>query len=136
MCNQSWSENMYKIIIRVALATFLINCFHGQAFAEEDTFGLNEVLVYQDILGGPYVDDWYVDGDLSHSKNLKVYREGKSGSLETTIQIDCKFETLTILGVGLLYTSEILTREEVQKYLTKKISEAIVNKICSYKPNT
>ncbi|ABV89412.1 hypothetical protein [Shewanella pealeana] len=125
---------MYKVI-KIAAAILLLNCLQASVSAEEGSFGLDGVFVYKDMVGGPYFDEWYLDGNLNNLNDLKLYREGKSGSLETSIKIDCKREAITIHGAGLLFGSMALTKEETQEYLPKDLSEAIVRKICTLQPN-
>ncbi len=72
---------MHKVM-SFGVAVFVFSCFQSLVFAEEGTFGLDGVFVYKDMVGGPYFDEWYVSGDMSQLNDIKVYREGKSGSLE------------------------------------------------------
>ena len=120
---------MYKII-SFSLAIFLISGFQTSAFSEEASSTQNDVLVYTDMIGGPYSDDWYISGDLKKLNDIKVYRNGKSGELEATIQVDCELQSIAMKGKGLLYTSITLTKEETQEYFSKEITKAIIDKIC------
>lgn len=119
-------------VIKLGVAVFVFNCFQSSVFSEEGSFGLDGEFVYKDMIGGPYFDEWYVSGDMGQLNSIKVYREGKSGSLEVTIEVDCKLQTITIQGTALVYGSTTLSEEEAQDYFTTDITKSIVDKVCTF----
>lgn len=102
---------MYKVV-RFGIAALFLSGLQMPAFAQEASSSLDEVFVYQEVVSGPYVDEWFVRGNLNQLNNIHVHREGKSGSFEATIELDCRSSTLEVQGTGLLYTSIVLTKEE------------------------
>ncbi|WP_375058731.1 hypothetical protein ACEZDF_05955 [Vibrio alginolyticus] len=108
----------------------MLSCFQSSAFAEEGSIGLDDEFVYRDMVGGPYFDEWYVAGDMSQLNEIKIYRAGKSGSLEANVEVDCKLQTVITQGSAVIYDSMALTEEEAQEYFSADITKAIVNKIC------
>ncbi|EID0034461.1 hypothetical protein LA064_004623 [Vibrio alginolyticus] len=126
---------MHKVT-RSGLALLIFSCIQLSVFADEGFFGLNGEFVYKDLVGGPYFDEWYIAGDMDHLNNIKIFREGKSGSFETFIKVDCKLQTVAAQGASLLYGSIALSKEEAQEYFSKGITKAVVNKVCMHQPNT
>ena len=122
---------MHKVI-RFGVAIFMLGCVQSSVFAEEGSFGLDGEFVYKDMVGGPYFDQWYVAGDMGQLNDIKIYREGKSGSLKAIIKVDCKLQTVTAQGSAFIYDSIALSKEEAQEYFSADITKAIVNKICMH----
>lgn len=70
-----------KLIKLFSVLILLIGVRHASS-AEEGAFNLDGVFVYQDMVGGPYFDEWYIDRDFANLTKFKFLREGKSGVLE------------------------------------------------------
>ncbi|UTZ24797.1 hypothetical protein [Vibrio campbellii] len=119
-------------VIRSGVALFMLICVQSSVFAKEGSFGSDGDLVYKDMVGGPYFDEWYVAEDISQLNDIKIYREGKSGLLEAIIKVDCKLQTVTAQGTAFIYGSITLPKEEAQEYFSADITKAIVNKICMH----
>lgn len=86
--------------------------------------------VYRDMVGGPYFDEWYLDGDLVNGTNLRLQREGKSGSLAMPVAITCESRTLTVSGDGLVFGHMAISAAEAQNYLTTDIAAAVIDNAC------
>ncbi|WP_226664599.1 hypothetical protein [Microbulbifer aggregans] len=129
---------MHKPLMRrltPKLIAALLASFSVSAFCEQDHFGLDGVFVYREMIGGPYFDEWYVDGDLSTLKQLKLLREGKSGSLEFPIKVDCSSQKMTVAGAGLLWGHEPISADEIAGQINRKISESTVDTVCASNRN-
>ena len=100
------------------------------ASAQEESSTDTRVLVYLDEVGGPYFDEWYLQGDVAHLRGLKLVRSGKSGDLSAPVEIDCKASFLNVSGPGLIYDSIEATADELQNYIIPPIVEATLNKAC------
>ncbi|NOI77342.1 hypothetical protein F0224_16775 [Vibrio coralliilyticus] len=118
-------------IARGGITALLLCGWQMPAFAKEAASCLDGVFVYQEVVGGPYVDEWFVSGDLNRLNNIHVHREGKSGSFEATIEVDCQSSTIAVQGTGLLYTSIVLTNAETGEYFSRELKQALVKKLCT-----
>lgn len=87
--------------------------------------------VYRDMVGGPYFDEWYLEGDLVGRTKLKLQREGKSGTLEMPVAIACESRTLTVTGDGQVFGHMAISAAEAQNYLTADISAAVMDNACA-----
>lgn len=118
-------------VARWGITAFLLSGLQMSVFAKEAVSSLDEVFVYQEEIGGPYVDEWFVRGNLDQLNNIHVHREGKSGSFEATIELDCRSSTLAIQGTGLLYTSIVLTKAETAEYFSRELTQALIKTLCT-----
>ena len=121
---------MFKAV-KFSVAVLLFSCPLLPVFAQDGSSNPDTVFIYEEMVGGPYFDEWYVTGDLNNLNHISIYREGKSGALEATIQINCQLSTLVIQGTGLLYESIVLTNEKTREYFSKDVIQAITNKMCT-----
>lgn len=118
-------------VARWGITALLLSGLQVSVFAKEAVSSLDEVFVYQEEIGGPYVDEWFVSGNLNQLNNIHVHREGKSGSFEATIELDCRSSTLAVQGTGLLYTSIVLTKAETAEYFSKELTQALIKTLCT-----
>ncbi|CAM3130115.1 hypothetical protein [Vibrio neptunius] len=125
---------MYKIA-RLGMVALLVSGLQIPVGAQDTTSNLDNVLVYVDEVGGPYTDTWYVRGDLKRLSDIDIVREGKSGSFEATVEVDCRLSRVAIKNTGLLFTSIVLTKEESAEYISDDVTEALVKTLCSSSPN-
>ncbi|MFN3018331.1 hypothetical protein ACK1CN_20475 [Vibrio coralliilyticus] len=130
MCQSGKRGHMHNIA-RGGITALLLCGWQMPAFAKEAVSSLDGVFVYQEVVGGPYVDEWFVSGDLNRLNNIHVHREGKSGSFEATIEVDCQSSTIAVQGTGLLYTSIVLTNAETGEYFSRELKQALVKKLCT-----
>ena len=125
---------MYKIA-RLGMVALLISGLQIPVGAQDTTSNLDNVLVYVDEVGGPYTDTWYASGDLKRLSDIDIVREGKSGSFEATVEVDCQLSRVTTKNTGLLFTSIVLTKEESAEYISDDVTEALVKTLCPSSPN-
>lgn len=110
----------------------MLNICISDLGAETGSFSPDAVFVYRDMVGGPYFDEWYLDGDRVKGINLRLHRQGKSGSLEMPVTITCESRTLTVSGDGLVFEHIAISATEAQNYLTADITAAVIDKACVY----
>ncbi|MDP2713548.1 hypothetical protein [Rheinheimera sp.] len=118
---------------RFLLLFVLLNVCSGGLYAETGSFNPDATLVYRDMVGGPYFDEWYLDGDLVSGANLSLLREGKSGSLTMPVAITCGSGVLTVTGDGIVFGHMAISAAEAQDYLTADIVAAVIDKVCTHR---
>lgn len=115
-------KRLYSCLLFSLLSVFV--CQNASAATTASIF------VYEDIIGGPYVDDWYVEGNLANKDKLKLVRDGKSGDLDMPISINCQKASISVVGRGLLYGSDTISIAETQEYITDELLAAVIRKVC------
>lgn len=130
MADSQLEIEMYKVI-KMGMAVLLFSCLPRPLYAEVGSLTSNGVLVYKDMIGGPYFDVWYVDGELSELNDLRIYRDGKSGTFESSIEVDCTRQTIKANGAGELYAHIALTPEEAQRRLSEDVVEHVLKALCA-----
>ena len=122
---------MYRSILTVLI---FVSFFCQGETKNDGTSVLNSLYVYDEPLGlPPYLDQWFIDGDLVNLNHVHIRRDGKSGNLSAPVSIDCKSKKFTVTGSGLIYTLDPIPSSEVTQQISKDVIEAVLQKICSAK---
>lgn len=112
------------------LVFVLLNLCNNDLRAETGSFNPDATFVYRDMVGGPYFDEWYLDGDLVSGADLRLLREGKSGSLEIPVAVSCELPALTVTGAAVVFGHMAISAAQAQDYLTAEISAAVIDSLC------
>lgn len=96
-------------------------------------FSQERVFLYEEQVGGPYVDEWYVSPDSisdgSGIFKLKLERQGKSGHFEAAILVDCgsgkhQFDP------GIRFGTEVVSLTETEETVPDAVISATYQKYC------
>lgn len=117
-------------------STLLSFSFSDSLAAKDNTDALSSIHVYTDTVGGPYVDEWYVHGNLARLTDLTLTRGGKSGELEVAIKVTCEPQSVSIGEFGMLWGETRLPKEEIQGYFPADLTTSITQRVCEKGTNT
>ncbi|MCD8522833.1 MAG: hypothetical protein LRY66_00620 [Saccharospirillaceae bacterium] len=117
------------IVSRLMAAAVLLS-LTSFASAQEESSTDPRVLVYLDEVGGPYFDEWYLQGDTVRLEGLTLQRSGKSGELSVPVAVNCNAATVSVSGAGLVFESMDISAGEAQEYIIAPIADAVIQKVC------
>ncbi|MDA0147102.1 hypothetical protein [Vibrio sp. LaRot3] len=117
---------MKKLIIAAGFVSLAFN-----VMAEPNSIQTEPQFLYQELVGGPYFDDWSVAGDIDNNRDLVLYRAGKSGELQAPVKMDCQSGRLTASGNGLLFAYESITAQATEQYFSQEMTQALYELVCN-----
>ncbi|WP_260258922.1 hypothetical protein [Vibrio intestinalis] len=101
------------------------------AVAQSNNLQVEPQFVYQDLVGGPYFDEWSVAGDIENNRDLVLYRAGKSGELKVPVTMDCQSGRLSASGNGLLFAYESISAQAAEEYFPQGMTQALYELVCN-----
>lgn len=103
---------------------FLLALVSGEkVYSAESTF------LYEEQVGAPYVDDWFLIHDASEKPVYHLQREGKSGELQLQVTIDCSIHKIRI-EQGILFGSERISEKEAIDLVPDQVFEVAIASVC------
>ena len=112
-----------SLIFRCFPIIFLPLFFADEAYSAESTF------LYEEELGGPYVDEWFLVRDASEKPAYHLQRQGKSGELLVRVTVDCGVNEL-LIGQGILFGSERVSEKEATGLVPDRVIKFAIARIC------
>ncbi|WP_051252540.1 hypothetical protein [Ferrimonas kyonanensis] len=94
-------------------------------------YATEPLYLYQDVIGGPYVDDWFISGHRATDAGLILQRQGKSGQWQAPVAVDCAARTLTVTGPGLRFEHSKLSKQQAQADIPTAVVSASIQALCS-----
>lgn len=111
------------------LALALVYSVTGFAVSENE----NDIWLAQINLGGGYSDNWYLEKDTistyQHINTAKLYRDGKSGQLRTSLKVNCRTKSASFSD-AIVWETVSLSNDEISSKVPNEVVWMTISALC------